>query len=138
MYEPSKLIQPYKYIMESQYLEGLENLIIEDSRAYVNWRWLQLMTPERFSSLKYLNVPTNAFYDYNVSDEILVQYFPGLHITYTHSAFYSGSLCNRLFIRFLNKSFFNLAQEAISKFCLLNILIKFILNLFISKEIYVF
>ena len=56
----------------------------------VNWKSLQSMTPENFPNLKYLDVPINAIYDYVVSDDIPVNYFPGLHIKYSHWIDHSG------------------------------------------------
>lgn len=82
-FDLNKLIDPYKSIAESPHLQGLENLIIRDSRVIVTWKSIQLMTPERFPNLKYLDIPINAIYDYDSSENVQVQQFPDLHIKYS-------------------------------------------------------
>ena len=114
-YDRSKLIDPYKFLAESPYLQGLENLIIKDSRLSVNWKSLQLITPERFSKLKYFDVPINAIYDYKISEETPVRYFPGLHVKYSHWVDNWKSYNCKLSDRFYNNNWDYTDYETSSK-----------------------
>ena len=112
-YDRLKLIEPYKFVALSPYLQGLENLIIKDSRLSVNWKSLQLMTPGRFPKLKYLDVPINAIYDYKISEETPTRYFPGLHAKYTHWVDSWKSYNYRLWERFYNSHWdFNIYETS--------------------------
>mmetsp|Transcript_8420 Transcript_8420/g.9558 ORF Transcript_8420/g.9558 Transcript_8420/m.9558 type:complete len:189 (-) Transcript_8420:1095-1661(-) len=72
----------YKAIALSPFLDKLEKLIIRDDRILVDWRPIQLMTHERFPSLKYLELPRNAFYDFEINEKVKPMYFPGLHLNF--------------------------------------------------------
>ena len=103
----SELVEPYLPIVESPHLESLENLIINDSRVFISWKWMHSMTPERFPNLKYLNIPINAVYDFDSSEDITVHQFPNLRIQYSHSAVDSADFNSKLVGRFYAHYFYD-------------------------------
>ena len=65
------------------------------------------MTPERFPNLKYLNIPINAAYDFDNSEDVTVHQFPNLRVQYSHSASDSANFNSKLANRFYGQYYYD-------------------------------
>ena len=78
--------------------------MINDTRWEVDWRAVQRMSSENFPNLKYLELPWNAFFDYDTSQEYSMQIFSGLHLNYISAADNDTTYYNLMKNRFYCKS----------------------------------
>lgn len=102
-FDKQNLSQHYKYLIFSTQLTSIERLIISDTRLMIDWKIFQLMSPDDFPYLKYLELPNNCFYDFNSSPNTPIQEFPNLHLKFFISVDNNQEFYNGLKSRFYNR-----------------------------------
>mmetsp|Transcript_25012 Transcript_25012/g.28718 ORF Transcript_25012/g.28718 Transcript_25012/m.28718 type:complete len:518 (+) Transcript_25012:452-2005(+) len=97
------LSQHYTSLVCSENVPLLEKLTIYDTRLCVDWKPLQLLSPENFPSLIYLELPNNCYYDFDPSPDHAFLIFPGMHLKYLISVDNSHEYYDAIRSRFYNK-----------------------------------